>query len=1114
MIGQTLGHYRIVEKIGEGGMGVVYLARDERLNRDVALKLLPEGMLKDVAALKSFREEAQALSKLNHPNIATIHDFDAQDNLNFLVMEYIHGVTLDRKIAAGPLSTRDVIRLGTQLAQGLQAAHGKGVIHRDLKPSNLGVTPDCRLKILDFGLARFSATADQNSTLTSLESAPEAGTLPYMAPEQLQGRDADERSDIYAAGAVLYEMTTGQRLFPEKHGVRLVDAILHRSPRLPRDLNTRISPELQDIIQKALDKDAERRYQSARELEVDLQRIPLSHNPTEPAADQEPTGPLPLEIAHVLYMDIVSYSKFPMDRQKRLLEELQKTVRGTAEYLRAKLKDRLISLPSGDGMALVFFTDPESACRCALEVSHLLRNHPDITLRMGIHTGPVYRMADINANRNVTGGGINLAQRVMDCGDARHILVSNTVADVLVQLSSWDGFLRDLGEAEVKHGTRIHIFNLCTDDAGNPALPKRLTERKRAHKSDSGKLERVRSKSGVRARNGSGFKKTSEIEADSTPGQSKDDQYRQPAPLRRPILKTLQTATRKRLRVLILTVLMLAILAFAVNLVPRNTKAAPPGVPPLTAGKYLAVLPFTIEGDATNLQPFAEGLNQQLSAKLLNTRDLSVASARATEDIDPHAALATIGSSSGSNLVVRGSLQGDDKTIQVNVTLEEVTSGKRRLKQSFPGTRKDLLKLEDQIYLRILQVLDLDVPVEELTRPGPTENPEAYELYTRGRSIYRGHPDLDQIKTVLGLYEKAIRIDPNFALAHASLADASLRMYRETREVSWIDKATTAAEQARKLDDHLPEAYLALGNIYRTTGRTDEAIKKFIHASQLSPSDDCYRRLGLAYLGAGKKFEAIIAFQNAVALNPFYWSNHVELGNALLQFGDYSRAIPEFRTAIELDPTNPIGHQNLGAVYFSQGFYEESIPEFNRAVELRSTDAETYSDLGEALLYLQRYEEALQNLEKSAQIQPNNQLIIGNLADGYRWAKQQKKSDETYDRAIALANKDIAVNPRDTTALGSLATYHAKKGNIDLAEHYIRRARSIDASDVELIYSEAVIRSLSDQSELALESLRLAFEKGVPPDRANLDPDLSSLHDNPGFKKLVKAFLDKPKRRN
>ena len=182
MIGKTLGHYRIVEKIGEGGMGVVYRARDERLDRDVALKLLPAERLANLSAVKSFREEAQALSKLNHPNIATIHDFDAQDGHNFLVMEYVQGATLYGKIAAGPLPEKEVVRLGTQLAQGLQAAHSKGVIHRDLKPSNLAVTSDGCLKILDFGLARFSQSANQNETLTSVDAHPGAGTLPYMAP--------------------------------------------------------------------------------------------------------------------------------------------------------------------------------------------------------------------------------------------------------------------------------------------------------------------------------------------------------------------------------------------------------------------------------------------------------------------------------------------------------------------------------------------------------------------------------------------------------------------------------------------------------------------------------------------------------------------------------------------------------------------------------------------------------------------------------------------------------------------------------------------------------------------------------------------------------------------
>lgn len=181
-----------------------------------------------------------------------------------------------------------------------------------------------------------------------------------------------------------------------------------------------------------------------------------------------------LEIAHVLFMDIVSYSTMPMDLQRRLISDLQELVRNNSEFARAQAEDQLIRLPTGDGMALVFFRDPESPVRCALELSRTLRVHPELNLRMGIHSGPVYRVADINANRNVAGGGINIAQRVMDCGDSGHILVSSSVADVLVQLTEWKDSLQDLGDATVKHGIHIRVFNLCTENAGNEERPKRL----------------------------------------------------------------------------------------------------------------------------------------------------------------------------------------------------------------------------------------------------------------------------------------------------------------------------------------------------------------------------------------------------------------------------------------------------------------------------------------------------------------------------------------------------------------------------------------------------------------------------------------------------------------
>jgi eukaryotic-like serine/threonine-protein kinase len=277
MIGQALGRYRVLEKIGAGGMGEVYRARDERLERDVALKVLPQGLLADEAARKRFHKEALSLSRLNHPNIATVHDFDTHNGVDFLVMEYVPGATLDQKVAKGPLPERESIRLCTQLAEGLAAAHEQGVVHRDLKPGNLRVTPDGRLKILDFGLAKLvrpEASSEAAVTRSLSESqAGIAGTLPYMAPEQLRGEASDARTDIYAAGAVLYELATGRRAFRETLAPRLIDAILHQPPEPPSALNRQVSTGLESIALKALDKDANRRYQTARDLRADLERL-------------------------------------------------------------------------------------------------------------------------------------------------------------------------------------------------------------------------------------------------------------------------------------------------------------------------------------------------------------------------------------------------------------------------------------------------------------------------------------------------------------------------------------------------------------------------------------------------------------------------------------------------------------------------------------------------------------------------------------------------------------------------------------------------------------------------------------------------------------------------
>ena len=273
LVGERLGHYHILEKIGAGGMGEVYRARDEHLDREVAIKVLPEGTLADEEARHNFRREALTLSKLNHPSIATVHDFDCHHETDFLVTEFVPGISLNEQLAKGPLSEREILQLGTQLAEGMAAAHGQGIVHRDLKPGNLRITPDGRLKILDFGLARPLAGDGQTSSTASTSDAPAlSGTLAYMSPEQLRGEVTDVRGDVYSMGVILYEMATGRRPFEAALTTTLVDAILHMSALPPGRLRPELSTQLEQIILKCLEKEPSHRYQSALELLTDLRR--------------------------------------------------------------------------------------------------------------------------------------------------------------------------------------------------------------------------------------------------------------------------------------------------------------------------------------------------------------------------------------------------------------------------------------------------------------------------------------------------------------------------------------------------------------------------------------------------------------------------------------------------------------------------------------------------------------------------------------------------------------------------------------------------------------------------------------------------------------------------
>ncbi|HSZ61591.1 MAG TPA: tetratricopeptide repeat protein [Terriglobales bacterium] len=309
-VGQVLGHYRIVEQIGVGGMGIVFRARDERLDRDVALKTLPSLALLSDEARRQFRREALSLAKITDPHVAMAFDFGRDAGIDYLVTEYVPGLTLEAKLAGGSLSEADVFQLGKQLASGLEAAHKEGVIHRDLKPSNLKITPDGRLKILDFGLAYMlrAETGEATATASLTEIYSDAGTLPYMAPEQIKGQKPDARADVWSAGAVLYEMSTGKPPFGELIRGALIAAILESVPAPPRAVNAKISEGLERVILRALQKDPKERYQSAGDLRIDLANLATGTVPVHPKQASALNGRrwLPVTIVVVVVLVIAS----------------------------------------------------------------------------------------------------------------------------------------------------------------------------------------------------------------------------------------------------------------------------------------------------------------------------------------------------------------------------------------------------------------------------------------------------------------------------------------------------------------------------------------------------------------------------------------------------------------------------------------------------------------------------------------------------------------------------------------------------------------------------------------------------------------------------------------
>ena len=482
LIGSLLDRrYLVKRKLGHGGFGAVYLASDEKMmSRPVVIKALLDEKISSEWSVRKFKQEMEALARVDHPSIVGIFDSgQLADGKPFLVMQYVDGASLRALIKSEGMNFSQAANIIRQTGRALSAAHHRGILHRDLKPENIMIQSlsdgEEQVKIIDFGIAKIKDSVVSFSTI----GEQFAGTALYMSPEQLKTEPLTPASDLYCFAVIAYEMLTGRRPNNPDSAFQLLEMQREGLRIKPRDLRPSLSPVAEAILLKGLSFNPNDRYKTAREFGDNLAAALVGEvdDAAEVTVAQMPTtsDATALETAHVLFTDIVGYTKLLIDEQTDCLRKLQEIITATEEFRRPRKERDLIRIPTGDGMALAFFGDPEAPARCAVQISRAMRQAAcGFGLRMGIHSGLVYHLADINMNLNVAGGGINIAQRVMDCGDGGHILVSKRVADDLNQLARWSHYLRDLGEAEVKHGLRVHIFNLSGDDFGNPATPSRL----------------------------------------------------------------------------------------------------------------------------------------------------------------------------------------------------------------------------------------------------------------------------------------------------------------------------------------------------------------------------------------------------------------------------------------------------------------------------------------------------------------------------------------------------------------------------------------------------------------------------------------------------------------
>jgi len=679
----------------------------------------------------------------------------------------------------------------------------------------------------------------------------------------------------------------------------------------------------------------------------------------------EPKSDLRLEIAHVLFIDIVGYSKRLIDEQHEVLGDLNQIVRNTEAFRTAETSGKLIRVPTGDGVALVFSTTPEAPVKCALEISKALRSHSELRVRMGIHSGPVSGIMDVNDRSNIAGAGINVAQRVMDCGDAGHILLSKRVAEDLEQYRQWRPHLHELGECEVKHGARVSLVNLYNDEVGNPAIPEKL-------------------------------KKERETAA-ATPSVK-------PAKLRKPLLLTGA--------ILVTSALVIGFWAFSHRHSQKVANALS------SPEKRIAVLPFKPLVPENRDQVLEMGMADSLIAKLSNIREIVVRSLNSVRkynglDQDPLAAGRELEVSS----ILEGNVQKSSDRIRVSARLINVADGSSLWANTFDEKFTDVFAVQDAISQKVADALALRLSGEEnkrLTRRF-TENVEAYQLYLTGRYHWNKLTPPEITKSI-EFFKKAIGLDPTYALAYFGLADAyrSLAPTSEVPSKDTLPQAQAAATKALELDETLAEPHATLAFIHTWYDWDWSAAEREAkRAIELNPNWS-FGHIAYAQMLSvtGRSQEAIAEGVRAVELDPLSLIINALNGYHLHLARRDDEAIARLKKTVELDSNFWIAHQFLGMAYIEKKMYPEAISEFSQAVKLSGGNSEPLAlngyasvlsgDTAKGRAVLQE----LKSLESQRYVPPSNlallSYVLGEKDEAFSWLEKAYQ-----DRDIRLCRLKV-----------------------------------------------------------------------------------------------------------